>query len=522
MYRVLIVDDEPIFRIGLRSIVNWENYGFYVQDDAKNGLEALKIVEEDHPDLIFLDIKMPVMSGIDFLNAMKGNLGSTIVIVLSCFNEYDYVRESMKLGAYDYLFKPVIKPSDIEKILPEISEKLKENGADVHNIVESNKALKEELARITISDERNIKLALSFPRLDDDFYRVLCCGLIKRDDMDEDKFMHIRNSSSYFIQSFLSEFGILTFSSDMLEYYILFASEEPMYSNFDQKIGDLFIQLSQFTELNVWIGYSGIYKGSQYLWQAVHCAKYNEKCCYFLDGYERKTISHGISCDDNHYDYAKLYSSERQNAIHCFTVNDMPALSKILDIISADIRMNKYYSVDDYRHFITTLVVDSLRSNKYQPLLEKYLEKDITFISKLYYLHSMKETIARVMDIFSSMTIEREQEGLSDASKIINDVIHYINLHYAEKISLSNIEEKYSISASYFCKLFKSASGLSFVNYLNQVRVEKATQLLVSTNKKISDVAKECGFSDYPYFCKTYRKFTGYSPNEIRRNNVIN
>ncbi len=72
MYRVLIVDDEPIFRIGLRSIVNWENYGFYVQDDAKNGLEALKIVEEDHPDLIFLDIKMPVMSGIDFLNAMKG------------------------------------------------------------------------------------------------------------------------------------------------------------------------------------------------------------------------------------------------------------------------------------------------------------------------------------------------------------------------------------------------------------------------------------------------------------------
>ena len=521
MYSVLIVDDEPIFRLGLRSIVNWEKYGFSVQGDAKNGLEALKIVEEDHPDLIFLDIKMPVMSGIDFLNAMKGNLGSTIVIVLSCFNEYDYVRESMKLGAYDYLFKPVIKPSDIEKILPEISEKLKENGADAYNIVENNKKVKEELSRMAESDDGSRELISSFPRLNNDFYKVLCCGLIKRDDMGEDKFMHIRNSSSYFIQSFLSEFGILAFQADTLEYYILFASEEPMYSDFDQKVGELFIQLSQFTELNVWIGYSGIYKGDQNIWRAIHCAKYNEKCCYFLDGYERKTISYGISCDNNHYDYAKLYSSERQKAIHCFTVNDMPALSRILDIISADIRMNKYYSVDDYRHFITTLVIDSLRSNKYEPLLEKYLEKDITFISKLYYLNSMKETIARVMDIFSSMAVEREKENLSDASKTINDVIHYINLHYAEKISLSDIEERYSISASYFCKLFKNVSGLSFINYLNQIRVEKATQLLVSTDKKISAVAKECGFSDYPYFCKTYRKFTGYSPNEIRRNNVI-
>ena len=124
MFRVMIADDEPIFRTGLRSIVGWRDYGCEIVGEASNGLEALSLIREKKPDIVFLDIKMPSMDGIEVLKRFRQEPDSPCFIVLSCFNEYDYVREAMKLGAMDYLFKPLMEGPDIEKVLQEACEKL--------------------------------------------------------------------------------------------------------------------------------------------------------------------------------------------------------------------------------------------------------------------------------------------------------------------------------------------------------------------------------------------------------------
>ena len=124
MLSVLIVDDEPIFRMGLRSGINWADLDCEIIGEASNGKEALSIIEEKKPNIILLDIKMPGMDGIELLKNCRQHPDNQCFIVLSCFNEYPFVREAMKLGALDYLFKPLMEGPDIEKVIMEAKEQL--------------------------------------------------------------------------------------------------------------------------------------------------------------------------------------------------------------------------------------------------------------------------------------------------------------------------------------------------------------------------------------------------------------
>ena len=105
MYRALIVDDEDIIKIGLKTIIDWEQLGFEIVGTAEDGLEAIKMVEELSPDLIITDIIMPRMDGIELMEELKKRGFAGKIIVLSNYGEVDYVKRAMKLGAEDYILK---------------------------------------------------------------------------------------------------------------------------------------------------------------------------------------------------------------------------------------------------------------------------------------------------------------------------------------------------------------------------------------------------------------------------------
>ena len=98
MYRALIVDDEDIIKIGLKTIIDWEQLGFEIVGTAEDGLEAIKKVEELSPDLIITDIIMPRMDGIELMEELKKRGFAGKIIVLSNYGEVDYVKRAMKLG----------------------------------------------------------------------------------------------------------------------------------------------------------------------------------------------------------------------------------------------------------------------------------------------------------------------------------------------------------------------------------------------------------------------------------------
>ena len=117
MKRVLIVDDELLVRMGFRSILDWESCGFTVVGDAENGEEALEKIRVLKPDLVFTDLKMDRMDGFELMNACMRDYPSVKFIVLSGYNDFENVRQAMRCGALDYVFKLDVTPEQLRKIL---------------------------------------------------------------------------------------------------------------------------------------------------------------------------------------------------------------------------------------------------------------------------------------------------------------------------------------------------------------------------------------------------------------------
>lgn len=140
MYRVLVVEDDISSRIIYSKLKTWNECGFYIAKEANNGAEALEILNKEKFDLVFTDIKMPVMNGIELLKALKKDYKNIICVLVSSFDDFEYARQGLVLGAFDYLLKP-IDTSKLKDTLLRVKEHLETNdkkisSASVNKLVE--------------------------------------------------------------------------------------------------------------------------------------------------------------------------------------------------------------------------------------------------------------------------------------------------------------------------------------------------------------------------------------------------
>lgn len=127
MKKVLIVDDDFLVRTYLKQMINWESHGFYIIGDAKNGREALELLQRDGVDILIADVSMPIMDGIELTRRVKKFSPSTHILILSCHDDFVYVKEAMKLGIDDYLLKNDLSEETLLDALNKISFDTEEN-----------------------------------------------------------------------------------------------------------------------------------------------------------------------------------------------------------------------------------------------------------------------------------------------------------------------------------------------------------------------------------------------------------
>ncbi|WP_068775536.1 response regulator [Paenibacillus sp. FJAT-26967] len=123
-FKVMLVDDELLVRLGIKSLIEWEQHGFTYLGDAPDGEKALELMQHEAPDILLTDIVMPRMNGLELIDRVKLLYPDMLIIVLSSHNEFDYVRKAMKLGVEDYILKTSLKPSELLDILVETSKKI--------------------------------------------------------------------------------------------------------------------------------------------------------------------------------------------------------------------------------------------------------------------------------------------------------------------------------------------------------------------------------------------------------------
>jgi two-component system, response regulator YesN len=527
MYKILIVDDEEIVRRSISRIVDWDALGFSSVLQAENGVEALEISLIEKPDLILTDIKMPFMDGLQLAEAIRENLPSTFVVILSGHDEFKFAQQAIGLGILDYILKPLGAASLTMK-MQEIRKKLDEE-------------LQEKQYLIKVKNQ----LHQSLPLLRESFLNTLVCtpGSKTRAE-DRLKFLDIKLSNGpYAICVIEPDLGLLEPGDvEIYSFAIKNIALESLGSKhivFSDQNGRIVIILCldsinfQLDTRNMIFDILSVIQKSIEL--------FLKTIATFGVGTTVSTLS-------------ELYHSYSE-ALDALEYKYTLGKGKIYNIYDLDYHEPEFlYPFDAFSEFMTHVKSFQLGllkqdlSNMTSPLKEKNASPaniKLIFIELITELLKLltetkkvsAETWSQGLNLYNQIeklvTVDEMAEVIlnfavtvskclaevraTSSKSIVSKAIEYVNTNYVlEDLSLYTTSSHIAVSAGYLSALFKKEAGINFSDYLTKVRMEKAIELLRATDMKTYEVAYKTGFSNPHYFSISFKKFTGRSPSEFR------
>lgn len=521
MLKVMIVDDEMIVRVGLQSFLNWEDYGYQITAVCASGQEACAHFKKEVPDIVFTDIMMPEMSGIELITYIRKNFQQTKIIVLSCMNEIEYVKQAIRLGAEDY----ILKLSFTKDMLVEILEKLKvtieeegrNSGEDIHSMFGGLN--REESFRILLSNrlsafEREELLnRLGYRSNLFEQYQAVCL-LIERHDL------NIRNRADtdimrYGLLNIIREyFGkqpepelFFISENEIMAIFRLF-HDQMMSVNLNECLRRMNLALKIHLNITLSMGVNpartdcaGLVETCQKAVELAQlsffsgCGSYHE---YEDAGENNQLIKRSIQKEIQE----AVFLLDAQNVFNvidsCFTelesVHNYKRISKIRRSV-----------VETWIYIMSNTILDQENFPEYNDFypLSRFWEAKTLAIMKA----CLKEAVQMMIDFLA-------------ANKTVNPEIArfllYLEDHMGESISLEQAATQCALGKSQFCMLFKKATGETFINYFNGLKMKRAYVLLGSGNIQVQEAAAQVGFRDISYFSRMFKKYYHISPSEVR------
>ncbi|TVY03070.1 response regulator transcription factor [Cohnella terricola] len=477
MYRVIIVDDEPWAIKGIRNAFDWNKYGFEITGQFTSAHKAFDFICEESPDLVFTDIRMPEISGLDLIGMTKKKGLDVEFVIVSGFSEFAYAQEALRYGALDYFLKPIdIEMADplIEKLALHFSQKRSMRN----NVI---------LEALTSTDKNELKrLTPLFDRSSNDYYRVLIIySNSEKNNCSETKLLDMENTLEVELGS-------------RKKLYILRSEKES--DGIDR------IDSAAFASPDI------------------------------------KAV--GISSISNHIDHiSKLIKEADIAASKVFLYEEkgifryeqkLSRIKPLIDEISSIIQEKKFEEMDEvingfvdfFKHhdlgmgevvYLWNQVVSVLLGTFYEEL--KDMELDFLNYSELKERFENFDSLCGFLhDVFiyiKELNNQHIHEG--NINSYFIQMVKYIDTHFHNKLYLKDLSAKFFINQVYCCQLFKKNLGKTFSEYITDLRIKKAGELLKNTTLSIEEVAIKVGFMDYYYFNKVFKKQCGITPTRFRK-----
>lgn len=491
MYKVYLLDDEPFILEGLKYIVDWEDYGFEIVGSANNGEDGLKEILSMDIDLVLTDIMMPKMTGLELIdNLIKLNY-HTNFIVLSAFQEFEYAKKAISMGAENYILKP-IDSEELEKSIINIKKKLKENESRSKDkeVVDNSLLLK----IITEKDYENINYLKEKLKYNDE-YRV---GIIELKDKEKDinkvlKEIPDINKYIYCIENKSKAVFIIDgkFNDEYIEGLTNIKNQitdlicDIVYISLGQVIKDLKDINTSYESAKDISEYKIIYPNIS--WIKEYKEKNNEIIQLDMDFEELKTLL--INKDFNK---ASLYIDSKFNQLKKDDLNPKKIKSKALEVF-----LNVYNYINELKLM-----------NNLSIYLENAVSKNTIDEIQLELINMIK---------FMQIKLENTQESISP---VIIKLLDHIDQNYHRDLNLKEISDRLNINSIYLGQLFQKEIGILFSDYINNFRINKAKDLLANTSLKASEIGELIGYSNKNYFYRRFKSIVGITPSEWRKLNI--
>lgn len=515
--KVLVIDDEPLARIGMRSIIPWEENGFTLVGEARDGYEGLDLSRRFRPDLILVDIVMPRMDGLTFIREVRKILPNVKLIIMSCMAETEYLREAIRLGVSEYILKDKIDPADImetvKRVVGEIrKERVLEDG-EAAETVNNNLVLQQFMNMVfqgKIQDTRKIADKLHSEGFEMQ-NKQLRAAFLELDYQTEEAEDFLDYSVLSVCHKVLNEsMPSVVFVTGKKQLAVLMELQLDISVSFLQR---MFIQLRdtvlQCLDCTVTMGVSDPFSEPARCSGGFGQARQAEENGFFY-GKGQLYLPHMYTKQYAEEPMALLKRILKLNAKTAF-----PELLSLLPLLLSAIRQSglspkhcgEIYG-DVYSHIKT--IIRSVCKSWEDPILV-----GLQSFSSLEDFQDAEVYGRELYTYLASIQPELSLRGSTEGENPVELIRQYVDSHIEGKMSLHSISNAVYLSPSYVCRIFKRETGENLQDYIVTRKMEHAAQLLKT--RRTGEVADIMAFNSHSYFIKLFKKQYGLTPFQYKK-----
>ncbi len=530
MYTLMIADDEQLERQALRFIIEKDCPDIAIIAETGDGKSAVTLAAAQKPDIVLMDIRMPELNGLEAARIIRNELPNTAIVMLTAFDEFNYAKEALSLGAVEYLLKP-LRPKDLLETLHSVAEQI------------GQRRRKEQ-------EEADLRknLAEAMPFIKNSFIHDLVSGKITdlANFQERAAFLGIKAEAGVILVANIDHFRQITSGASELERQVV---KQRVYQQICKMAGPEAVAIPfGGDEVIILMGY-GANPGRELVESQVR-----ETALTIRDSITALGISLTIGIGhyfDNPLNIQKSYlaavSAEQQKfymgdnqIIH---IDELPHLSAVpfrypfnyerslLDKVRCGERQQAKEALSHLLHEIFTarasietvkacvlelLIVLSRAAVEGGANLEQLTLLNFNCINHLTGCsdrEGVRRWILEALDQFMDNMLEHRT---SMNARLINKACAYITENFHKSISLDEVAQTVHLSPYYFSRIFKAEQGCNFVDFLTKVRIDKAKKLLQDPELTVVRIAGETGYQDASYFCRVFRQEVGATPNQYR------
>lgn len=531
-YNVYLVEDEYMLREYVKASTIWKNGPYVLCGDASNGEDAWEDIQALSVDILLTDIKMPFMDGLELSRLIRKNRPEIRVIILSGYDDFSYAKQALALGVTDYLLKP-LKPEDLLNTLQRTAQMIDAERRQIQSMR-------------TLQEIANESLELNCHK----FFAQLCRGFLSEQRISSElQRLHLRMDAACYSGCILALHELGKAETDD-EAYLAFLDCSQIIRTFSESRPDCFWypdESGEFCFIVLGDMKDDVLEKARSYLKAIQASLSAEL------GFTRMTAVLGTPADAISNLYVSMLSAKvaysllhiPQSEQHILLAEDCGRTLPSMQYTNAEKRLFRSLLVSGSLKDIPDVVealVQKLESAQMSHLYLTYIcldlltsvsdfikelggkndiapELDVPSIAQMFsYDQDLTKFQTALTNLATQAISLREQNKGGKNDNIIQQAKDYIMEHFTDpELDLSVVAKHVNINPSYLSTLFRQETGQCFIEFLTLLRINRAKELLRTTQMRTSDIAFEVGYADQNYFSKLFKKCTGMSTREFRQ-----
>lgn len=526
MIKLLIVDDEPLVQIGVKSMLNWADYGIEVCGTAMNGAAALKMIEEYSPEIVIADIRMPIMNGLELAKTCRDTYGRIpLFIILTSYEEFELARQALSYEVVDYLIKMELDKESLAASIETALKRLKDLKATEAIRTAGRPLLQTYMDKFFLRLLHNLfdneeqfllqtkDLNLNF---DHKYYAAAHCEILEDvgREMTREQLMNLYTSTLQMVRDILNRYlPCHVISLDIKHFSVIFqfpSIDEEERQKMLKALDNAGTMVHNYFNVRLTVGIGSVVDAPLKI----------------SDSYQDARIAFTSATTQEPYrDYNQVRPEAIKNSFNITLFkNDLTqafeefdssilydTLTQILDLFSQN--PLRYLQAIDGACNILYLSLSLLPNG--EDTISEIFSDDSDGYRSIYRMGNVEQVTEWMTRLRDGLCETLKSKRVTYKEHVVTSVQKYIQNHIEERLTLNEVAAIFGLSPNYLSALFKKTCNIGFSEYVTQIKVTKAKAMLLDQDLKVYEVADRLGFESAFYFSKVFKKVVGLSPREF-------